>query len=361
MSAIDRDKKVAIVMNELISEAERDNYIDHPAFVADLDNLFSTPVWGFREITLVIGVASLLNQNYRASSGFYECNPRPLFESSIRESLVKYNIPHRKSGPLNVAKATQGINNEWAAQRKPKKVAESVVNLVNLIESYSTDEIKNLMTALVKRLLKEAIRVEAIKVVTDPKEDPLFLYNISERLINEVPDGGNTPQRIIGYLLSSYHETLKTGIDVSGHEDSASTTNTTSKKPGDIQEKSTDIGIFNIYEVTVKSFDQQRIDDSFQSVIQYDIDKDNTIQSILVICRIKDCPSNIERLNPLPYIGKINKGHVTYHFIDIYGWIMSKLLAMPVASRLMFHSLINDYISHPNTSEKVKILWKELH
>jgi hypothetical protein len=361
MNPTERDIKVAKLMEDLISEAKKGNYEDSPDFVSDLEKLFSTTAWGFREITLVIGIASLLFDDYKASTGFYSCNPRPLYEQSIRNILIKYKIPHRKSGPLNVAKATQGINSEWAAQRRPKEIAESVVNLVNLIERYSKDEIRNLMIALVKRLLDEATRVENIKVETDPKEDPIFLFKVCKRLIDEATDGGNTPQRIIGYLLEAYHDSLNTGIIVSGHEDRASTTNTTSKKPGDIQEESLNEGIISIFEVTVKPFNEQRINDSFESVIEYDKSHGTNTQSVLVICRRQDCPQDMETLNLNYYLGKIEKGHVSYYFIDIYEWIMAKLISIPAKARMKFHSSLNEYISHPNTSEKVKLLWKKLH
>ncbi|CAH0281675.1 hypothetical protein SRABI80_03732 [Peribacillus frigoritolerans] len=360
MKPTDRDIKVVEIMEELIAEAVERNYEDKDTFLADLENLFTTTAFGFREVTLVAGIASLLFEGFKCSTGFYECHPRPLYEQSIRSVLIKYSIPHKKSGPLNVAKGSN-ITYEWAEGKRPKEVAYSVVRIIDFIEVSSEEEIRNFLIALLRRLLDEATRVEEINIDVNPLEDPIFLNNLCQRLIDEATDGGNTPQRIIGYLIEAYHKTLNTGVIVNGHEDSASTTNTTSKKPGDIQEETESQEIFNIYEITVKPFNEQRIQDSHESILEYEKNKDCNIQTVLVICREQDCPQQIEKLNLSFYLGKLEKGHVTYYFINIYEWIMAKLLLIPSTARKEFHTSLNTYISHPNTSEKVKLLWKEIH
>lgn len=85
-------------------------------------------------------------------------------------------------------------------------------------------------------------------------------------MIDGAPDSGNTPQRIFGFLLESYHTSIHTGIIVSGADDSASATSTTSKKPGDINEEGADGSIYRVYEVTVKPFDLSRIIDSYDCI-----------------------------------------------------------------------------------------------
>lgn len=361
MSVDARKRKVTEIMNSLILNAKNKNFYLDPIFEDDINNLFSTSVWGFREIVLVSGIATLLDSNFKASTNLYQCKPRAVFEECIRPILAEEGIPHRKSGPLNIAKAAQGLNAEWAAQRRPKKVALSVVKLVELMEGYAQKEIENLMTFLLHQLLIEAVKVESLVLDLEPKEDPELLFNILVRLINETPDRGNTPQRIIGYLLDVYHKSLNTGIIVSGHEDSASTTNTTSKKPGDIQEVDKKGEIINIYEVTIKTFGQQRIDDSYASVVEYEKSSEKTIKDITVICKEENCPAEIDKSSTSGYLGKVKIENVEYFFIDIYEWIMLKLILMPPNVRLALHSTIDDYVSDYNTAEKVKILWKELN
>jgi len=64
---------------------------------------------------------------------------------------------------------------------------------------------------------------------------------------------------------------LNTGIKVTGYKDRASTTSTTSKKPGDLNEETREGLILKVYEVTVKPFDQQRIIESFEALKAYDV------------------------------------------------------------------------------------------
>ncbi len=136
MSSTDeRNSKVRCILDSLFDQATSDTVtIDESPFSASMEKLFSTSAWGFREILLVVIVGMKLDPSFRASTGLYDCNPRAIYEGPIKEFLIEKNIPHRKSGPLNVAKATVGLDMTWAAQRRPSDVAEEVVKLVKYIE-----------------------------------------------------------------------------------------------------------------------------------------------------------------------------------------------------------------------------------
>lgn len=327
-----------------------------------LDSVFGTIVWGYREILLVIVIAKLLDNRYSASRAFYSCNPRPLFEGPIREVLLERGIPHRKSGPLNVAKAAIGINEQWAAQRRPVDVAKNVVALVNKIEKFSPDDLERFAINLHVRFLSEAQRVAELTVDTSPEADPAYIYCIAIRLIREVPDSGNTPQRIIGLLLETYHEDIQSGLKVTGHHDRASTTNTTSKKPGDIIEEQLDGTIIQVFEVTVKPFRSQRIVESYQAVRVFDESAETKTTEIIVLCRDLDIPEDVVGTTDNDYyFGKVEYKDITYHFIDIYLWIVSQVLRMTPDARLAYIAALSSYIGDPNTSEALKVLWREVH
>ena len=136
MSATDeRNERVRKILDSLYERAvDAGVEIDESAYRDSLEKLFSTTAWGFREILLVVIIGMRLDRAFKASTGLYDCNPRAIYEGPIKEFLIEKEIPHRKSGPLNVAKATVGLDMTWAAQRRPSDVAEEVVNLVNFME-----------------------------------------------------------------------------------------------------------------------------------------------------------------------------------------------------------------------------------
>jgi len=349
-------------MRDALGRARRGDFSVSDETQAQIEALFKTTTWGFREIMLVVVVGRLLDDGYRPGKALYDCNPRALYEGPILGVLRGEGIPARKSGPLNIAKAAQGLSREWAAQRRPKSVADEVVRLVQAIEGMDQTELEEFSAALHARFLKEASRVAALSVTAPPESDPQHLYEICAELIDKVPDGGNTPQRIVGHLMEAYHTELQTGIVVTGHLDRASVTSTTSKKPGDINEEQADGTVLCVYEVTVKPFGGARTVDSYETVKRYSTGKASPIREVVVICRPADVHPGIEsgsRASAI-YLGKLEHQDLTYHFINIYEWIVAQLSRMPVDARLSFHQQLSEYITDPNTSEAVKKRWADL-
>lgn len=361
MNAADRDSQISTILDNHFELAK--SIIDitvNPADTAELENIFSTTAWGYREIILVIIIGRMLNDKYSASSAFYSTNPRPMYEGPIRRQLQANHIPHRKSGPLNVAKAAIGINEQWAAQRRPREVAQDVVVLVKKIDEYNSDQLSQLLTALLRRFLMEADRIDSLMIEVSPESDPQFLSDIATDLITKVPDGGNTPQKIVGILMQAYHDDLQSGIVIHGYEDSASVTNTTSKKPGDITEELLDGTVIKVYEITVKKFDEARIIESYQSIKAYSNSHQSPITEVIVICRKQDAVELTDKGASL-YFGKYQYQDMTYHFMDIDSWITAQLLRMSTDARLAYYESLSTYINESNTSEAVKLRWIELH
>jgi len=326
----------------------------------EVEKLFGSNVWGFREILLVITIARLMDKNYRASTEFYKCNPRALYEGPIRKFLYDHHVPHRKSGPLNIAKATEGINTQWASQRRPSELAKSTVSLVKKIEKMDKGKLENFFINILARFFKESVRVSKLEVAIEPQEDPVFLFDVCRNMIQDAPDAGNTPQRIVGLLLKQYHDDFKSGVSVNGYEDRASVTSTTSKKPGDIMEEDGGM-LLKVYEITVKSFGQPRVDESLDTIRQFEISSGIKIQEVFVICRKQDChPDTKAHIESSIYLGKLEHENVVYYFVEIFEWIMQLLLHLTSGGRSNFCARLASYIAQPNTSEKVKIYWKGL-
>jgi hypothetical protein len=127
--------KVSKIMRDSFRRsADRDNLSFEFGLTEDLDMIFSSTTWGFREILLVVTIARSMDPSYMPSVELYKCYPRSLYDGPIRDVLIEYKIPNRKSGPLNIAKATKGLDDVWAAQKRPKDVADSVVKIVSKIE-----------------------------------------------------------------------------------------------------------------------------------------------------------------------------------------------------------------------------------
>jgi len=361
----ERNQQVRRVLNSLYERAiDPSVEINESVYKESLEKLFSTTTWGFREVLLVVIVAMHLNRAFKASTRFYECNPRAIYEGPIKDFLIEKELPHRKSGPLNVAKAAQGIDMTWAAQREPADVALELVELIKYLEEDASQidmRITSVGISLIRRLIKSSNILEALAINIAPNSDPFFLYRLCYELITKTPDAGNTPQKIAGYLLKNYHICRQTGITVTGVDDRASVTSTTSKKPGDLNEETPEGVILKVYEITVKPFDLSRIRDSYDCVSIYNNDHHSSIHEIIVVCRQEDCPSIMNPTGLQGCLGSYIYQDVIYYYCNIYEWIAYILHGMTNEGRVAFYQNLNTYISDINTSESVKKLWKSLH
>ena len=221
-------------------------------------------------------------------------------------------------------------------------------------------EIQEIGVSLIKKLLREAKRIQELSVEVKPSTDPDYISDLCIKLIDNVPDSGNTPQQIASKLLKYYHLSMHSEIRVTGGDDRASVTSTTSNKPGDVNEEWCN-RILKVYEITVKPFDEERIIDSYDCIEKFNQHSEQQIREVIVICRPKDCPNQIRTSGLSFYLGSIDHQNVRYYFWNIYEWVVSMLQKMPDEGKEFFLRSLNCYINDANTSEAVKTEWRKLH
>lgn len=355
MSATQRNEQVHQLLVSYLKKADAHPSFREPFEESDVEVLFSTSIWGHREIVLTILMARLINPKFKASVDFYACNPRSIFEKPIRKALREFGIPHRKSGPLNVAKNIKKINKDWATDKNGGDVALSVVNIVNAIEKVPATGLRDFTQSFISRYKQEAKRVKDMELNLPPQENPLFLSKLCSDLIDNVPDGGASAQMIVGLLMESVGRDRGSKVEVLGYEDSVSTTNTTSKKPGDIIEQ-LGVGKELVYEITTKEFTDDRLLESYESVADYGAD----IKDVFVVCRPQDVPESLE-ISQSYIMASTQYRELSYYFVDIYQYIQSALLFVTASARQGFYESLVSYVNKMDTSEKVKLYLRDWH
>lgn len=337
------------------------NVTEHPQFrppfsVDDVELLFTTSIWGHRELVLTILLTRLIYPEYKATEDLYAHNPRSVYEKPIRKAFREFGIPHKKSGPLNVAKNIKRLNIDWATGKHGEKVALAAVKIVEKIEAASAGELERFAAAYISRYKLEATRIKDMKVILPPQENPIYIASLCTDLINNVPDGGATAQFIIGLLMEVSKQARGSSVVVSGYMDSVSATNTTSKKPGDVIE-TTENGKEIVYEITTKPFTDDRLIESHESVRAYRDD----IPDVIVICRPSDIPSALE-ISPTAFLmASTQYKELSYYFVNIYDYIQSSILLVTTNARRTFYQDLITYVNDINRAEKVKIYFKEWH
>ena len=356
LSAIKRNAEIYRILSGFLRSRGSAVKFPIPFNVKEVESLFQTSIWGHREIVLTILMARLLNSKFEASENFYACNPRSIFEKPIRKALREHGIPHRKSGPLNIAKNSNKINRDWATDKRGGEIAMNVVKIVKKIESVSQSELKKFALAYIARYKQEAERIKKMVVNLPPQENPIYISKLCSDLINFVPDGGATPQIVVGLLMETINKDRKSNVIVSGHRDSVSTTNTTSKKPGDIIEKIND-NIELIYEVTTKKFSDDRLIESYEAVMAYD----KILRNVFVICRPQDVPEALSNRGSSYIMATTQCRELVYYFINIYEYIQSAIIFLTPEGRKFFYEELVAYVNNTYTSEKVKRYFKQWH
>ncbi|MBY0232453.1 MAG: hypothetical protein K2W96_24510 [Gemmataceae bacterium] len=359
--AEERNEQVASLLDELFAQAVDEKKADPETVAPHLDTLFTTTSRGFREVLLVILLAKLRDPAYDPATDYYACNPRALYEGPIRTALTARRIPRGLSGPLNVTKGARGITAEWAARRRPREAAEAVVAMVAHLTAATPEARREFGVFLCRRFLLAAAQVAALAVETPPESDPCLLFDLCEDVIRVAPFRGNTPQRIVGYLLEAHLRQTAAGSTVSGHLDDASATSTTSKKPGDICEWSAEGKPLRVYEVTVKRFDEQRIEEAAGSIAAWCRESVQAIDEVLVLCREEDVPEEIERSEKSGLLYGAAEHHgLRFVFADLMEWIAAALLRLSCEARLWFMEAWSAYVAEPSTALDLKERWKEL-
>jgi hypothetical protein len=329
---------------------------------AALSLVFSSEKRSFREITFTINLARILDLSFKATEDLYACNPRPVYEQGIKPVLDSSGVPCTQSGPLNVTKATKAITDQWAAMKSPREVGLATYHLAEYIDSLDKSGLEALASHMGQLLMEDAVHISTLNVESDPLSDSLVLSQISEKLIIEALDGGNTAQRVIGTLLELHQEMTSGESTVHGAEDSASTTNLTSKKVGDLSVTKKSGALISIYEVTLKAFTEQRIAECSQSLIGNLGDEAGRQSEVIVLCRKQDVPeiaSNV-KVNSLIHGRLTDKFGIKYNFIDIFEWINIRILELDQQHRSEYFGRIQSYVNRVKTPVKVKSKWAEI-
>ncbi len=329
---------------------------------SDLDLVFGSEKRSFREIVFTITLARILDLNFKATKDLYACNPRPVYEQGIKPILDSMGVPCTQSGPLNVTKATKAITDQWAAMKSPKEVGMATYRLAKHVDSLDKSGLEILASSMGQLLKQDAIHITSLNIKSDPSSDSQVLQDISRTLISEALDGGNTAQRVIGTLLELHKEISTSSLIVNGTEDSASTTNLTSKKIGDLSIYKKSGSVISIYEVTLKEFTEQRITECSQSLIGNLGNEAGSKSEVIVLCRREDMPTiAISAIEKGLILGRYtDKFGIRYNFIEIFQWINIRILELDTEFRSEYFRRLESYVNRVKTPLKVKSKWAEI-
>lgn len=356
-SSESRNKKVYELLTIFLKHAQLDPTYSDPFNKEEVETLFDTTIWGHRELILTILLTKLVFKDYKPTEDLYAHHPRSVYEKPIRTALRENGIPHKKSGPLNVAKNIKRLNQDWARDKNDEKVALSAVSIAEKIEQSNSEQLKSFALAYISRYKLEAQKVKDLEVNLPAQENPIYISELCADLINDVPDGGATAQFIVGLLMEVNKDDRNSDVLVSGYLDSVSATNTTSKKPGDVIELLNNSEQELVYEITTKAFVDSRMIESHEAVVDYGKD----IPDVFVICRPSDVPEALETTSTSLLMAYTQYKQLSYYFINIYQYIQSSLLFITAEARAAFYEQLIIYVNDTNRSEKVKVYFADWH
>ncbi|TCS61601.1 hypothetical protein [Varunaivibrio sulfuroxidans] len=333
-----------------LSEADFSALTDYEQLKTTLQNLIFTKAMGFRGVVATAITGQFIDAQYDPLNRFYDCNPRAIFEQGIFYAY-QGRIPCGKSDPLNVAKNTNVLDENWAQGKRPQVAAQAAVDYLRYIQSAPAEERESLVDFFFFKLVEYAATVAAIAVCA-PDERGLsnqkFAHKCSTFLL-EYPESGTVPQFVVSRLLQKLYDGSCNKIE--GGDESVFGTNTTSKKPADIWLE-LDGNPVNLFEITVKKIDKKRLDDCIEALDSLSL-LDRPVQ---FICRI---PEDIQELdgvqnNALNFKGK------TINFVDIRQFIysISSLLTASQIEEILLE--LRGFIEDIGRPIKTKTGWNEI-
>lgn len=313
---------------------------------------------GFPGIVLTATIGRLISPEYDPQNNFYGINPRPLFEKHIGPALRdKYRAPMGKSDPLNVAKNANVIDEVWASGRRPESAALAAVRFIDWIKDASRADLEKFVDVLIWCYLSIA-NLYNRQIPEIPSGRSHFqLHTIFTELISNAPAGGNTAQVIVGAVLQAQHTIFNSDGLLEGVGESVNATNTTGGKAGDFTECFD--GNLRIYEVTTKTVDNQRVNESVDAIIKYLQNIDFPLSSIEVTFL---CPKQSVNLD-LPYSTSTHTSvfkfdGIQYTFVDLNEWLLFMLERLGISGREIAYNIVREYIGSSSTALSVKRLWE---
>lgn len=320
-----------------------------------LERLIPIPTDGFRGITLTAIMGKLVNEDVHTGNQFDSINPRGVFERGIRPVLKENKVPTGASPPLNVAKNVQVLDEKWAEGRKPEDAALAAVDYIRRINRHwANEELRDdLIMMFMQRLLAYADEVGS-HVVSLPGLDEEAPNDTAVKILEfaiKHQEGGATPQFVVGSLLSALRSTDRDYKAVEGLEASVFGTNTTSNKPADLWERLADDSLGNLYEVTCKKVDVDRLDAAVDSFAKLGLPN----APITFVCRM------LTDVSTLKLTGRsiVHRG-VTFQFIDLGALVVAIYLLLTEEKRRVVLEEIAGYVADPSRKIATKSGWNEI-
>ena len=319
---------------------------------AVLERLIPIGADGFRGITLTAIMGKFVRDDINTSTEFGSINPRPIFENGIRPVLRRRRIPTGGSAPLNVAKNAKAIDESWAENKKPESAALAAVEYIRRINRHWKDEAfrDDLILMFLKRLLEYAEAVAAEDVQLAPL-DGIAPITVAQRLADfalTYPEGGALPQFIAGALIAAARSTDTSYRVVEGVDESVFGTNATSNKPADVWEILVDETFGNLYEITCKRVDIDRLDAAVEAFAKLA----SPNRPITFVCRV---PQDCESLEVVD--GAIIHRGMTFQFTDFAGFVEAQLLTLTPSKQHMLMARVAAFIAEPSRKIATKKAW----
>lgn len=325
---------------------------------SNLNELFSSSVMGFREVLATIVYGKYLDRSYSARKDLYACKPRSLYENGIKPVFDDRGIPSGQSGPLNITKGISELNEQWAAGRRTKDqvTATALLGLVDWIETVPDSKLLDLANEIGRRFDLLANAVVLTQISHAPNTSSVLLANACIDLLENHVWGGAIPQALCGIALETKY--MNQGdFRVEGARDSASTTNKTSKKVGDLSVWHDEM-LIDTYEVTVKKFDSKRISEAVQSIRAYFVPRPIPEHfTVKVLCRRQDATGEITKAEGVSLLGEVQAEDVLFEFINIKDWLALEITAFDVDQRINFFDNVQKYLNGGRVPVEIRQTW----
>lgn len=319
---------------------------------AVLERLIPIGTDGFRGVTLTAIMGKMVRADINPSTEFSSINPRSIFEQGIHPVLKKHRIPTGASAPLNVAKNIQVLDEKWAEGRKPETAALAAVDYIRRINRHWADVAMrdDLIMMFLQRLVAYATEVASNDVELAPIEGivPLVLAKRLVAFALAYPEGGSMPQFVMGALLAAARSSDSDYGVFQGTDASVFGTNSTSNKPADLWELLASGGFGNLYEVTCKQVNTERLDAAVDSFAKLGVP--NT--PITFVCRV---PADCGTLDLKD--GAIEHRGVPFQFLDFAALVEATFVMLTASKRVDVFEKIAGFVADPARQLKTKRGW----
>jgi hypothetical protein len=350
-----RNEFVAQTLSEFIDRVKSgegpalDRY---PSERAVLEKLIPINSDGFRGVTLTAIMGKFVRSDINTSTEFSSMNPRSVFEKGIRPVLKRHRIPTGASAPLNVAKNIQVLDEKWAEGRKPETAALAAVDYIRRVNRHWSDVAMrdDLIMMFLQRLVTYAAEVASHDIDLAPIDGtvPIILAKRLAEFALNFPEGGSMPQFVIGTLIAEARSTDNDFAPIGGVDASVFGTNSTSNKPADLWETLSSGTLANLYEVTCKSVNIERLDAAVDSFAKLEL----ATTTITFVCRVPEDCSTLDLAN-----GAIVHRGVPFQFLDFAGFVETIFVMLTPVKQLATLERIATFVSDPARAVKTKTAW----